>query len=654
MDEIKSTANNNHVIELYTVLEGLGINKVISFDDDWNPERKQQIEFLKMDIDTITKTFDIEITEVESSIISNLGLNTVDEILASNEKGLNNLNNELQSFIERISKREIDSPLKSLKELFNQISEANPEKISFWTFSNYDGSVLENKTGRNLILLDMNMQNVGEEKDVIIRRLFEIQSGRENQSDIIIVYSNEQGIASYEKHDDKIAYVEEYTKRLRTEGDDQKKVALLEQFSKWDILGQNMLVYLIPHQLWAIKKVSDSKVLSNNLVERLSKAALGQSLHDFLVTRLTNIKEAMVDLTATSDDEFELLYRESFVEGEQFIDVLDRSHRNALNKISYNKVQHKDYIQSMVNVLRAVRYKNNKVIKDIKTSCGNNITTFREKVRGEKVTKGLYKEEYSLLDYTVNHLNRNIMTGDIFCLTPFDENGKQYFGILVTPDCDLVVRMINSEFKPQSLGRKADFASLILLEGHEVDISNSSSKEFKWVKEGKRKNSEELIWPIKYTNEQQKETYNVLISGNSNKIQLIDSRILDLCSLDKEGWAKLASDIVQVQPYLTYHFEQYYDNVLKNWIKGVNDIKSYFPHDGYEDEIAATQKIESENDSKILNIFAGLRYFVSLNLQQNRFEIQRIGRLDMRRTLSLIQSHTSQFSRVGAQNLPCS
>lgn len=608
--------------ELGSLLESLNIKYIFSYDDEWDMDRLQsevdgkRKELLETDYVSFSKTFAIRILEQEETYILNEALSTVKEIIDSESDDLKRLR---ILFSKTLDKNRVSNPLLALKEVLDKLETCHGVsiKINPCRFNIKDVEGIE---GRILFLLDMNMGESIEENDVVIKTILEINRSRPDNHDIAVVYSHEQ-LDMYKRHNDKIHYVQSY----------------LEQNKQIENVENEALKYLIPFQLWAISKADTDGKLMDILKSTLEKAAFGYSLHDYLEMKMQITQKATINLIKLSEETFDGLYKDSFIEGEIFLDILDRTHQTVMSKVEYETIKANPGLYD--NILTVSKLKNQNILKDIQSQ---GVRKYRSDNDKKKTDPSMFKDisEYGLLDYTVNSTYSDIMTGDIFEFITHESVRKQY-GILVTTDCDLPLRPRGNEI--MDLTRNAQLSTLLLCDHFQF------SEDDEGVKKKIIDPKVEGIWPV--LNDGQ---YQLLIPDTKTALMNINSMILDLCSINNDGWAKLRTNLDPISIYKTHYFNEYYKTEMSKWVETIDKISSYIPAGSgiYEAAATAASREDDTNISQLISIMAGLKYTIKLDLDNEKFILKRIGRLETRRTLQIIQTKVNYMSRIGLTSIP--
>lgn len=620
--------------ELIMLIDKLGITHIYSYDDQWGKYLSGELESyesksLDIDLFDFFEKYSIDPGETANRIISNKGFTSLQELVDS---GINTLNELISECLDKIKLKRENTVLKSLDLLFKELQskgvtvEQRSEQLNKEDVSSVDGKIL--------FLLDMNMEESSGVNDVVIESILEIKEARPHKFDIVIVYSHEK-LDFYENQEAKAEYVEQY----------------LSKHGKYTF-DLETDKYLFLHQLWALSKTPNLNELSSKLVNTLLRAAFGHSLHDYLELKLKSVKRAMLELIKTNEVTFDFLFKDSFVEGEIFLDLLERTQKSFLNRVETEDLLLEEYDKTLNNLYTVSTLKHKRVLDSI---VRRGLKKFRQDTRNDKAETGLYKgiSEYGLMEYDVNRVFKDIMTGDVFKIVLHEQNIVKY-GVLITTDCDLMVRF-GSDYR--EIKRNVDSASLLLFDGNQMEHEISK----KLINEGNG------LWPVK------DDTDYILLDTTSKPMLLnIDIRILDLCSLNRDGWAMLNHNKEEFITYKTYFFENYYDNNLLNWLNNLTNIEQYFPNGNPLSSLAATGTENSQEHTdesitlakkeifgfdttcanQLIDALVGLKYLIKLNQHDGRFDIKRIGRLETKRTLQLIENNLNIISRIGVPTNP--
>lgn len=277
-----------------------------------------------------------------------------------------------------------------------------------------------------------------------------------------------------------------------------------------------------------------------------------------------------------------------------------------------------------------------KAFKSIHNIKSIEIETFIESRKDLNIASNVYAEKenrvneidlisehtiHTMIDMSINAYYKDIYTGDLFEFKNF--KGIKQYGLVISKSCHTIIR--NGE-------RSAKKLRLLILEEEVTDSKNKKNKAIKKLKVG------QCIWPFKYDI-----TTGSAISLNptkDNHILIVDSKILDLCTLNTKGEAlvdikTLLKDALKYKPHYSAEYFKKFD-LSSSFDK---DLKSIIGDVG-------SGKIEELNYhiiSKTNNI--------SYNKGSKKFELQRIGRLTEDRTLALYQNFLSQLATPGVEEI---
>lgn len=641
--------NPYSIEDLSKILESFNITKICSFDDDWltfNPETGRNLDIIldesKLDqnLKDFYEGFGNDFTPYED-ITSNENIDTVKDVLSSKNPDLAELVNECNRLLEQQQER--DNP--ELTTLLNILQDLKDKGVPFEkSDSKVDATSLKDIEGRILFLLDMNMEKRTGDKDVIIESILNINKERPQKLDIIIVYSMEK-LNHYKNHETKTQYVSDILETKR------------EILNRCNCLDNDFKKYLLPYQLWSIEKKKDKNELISFLIETLDKAAFGHSLHDYLESKIQYNKKSMLELIKIPEEMYEELYRDAFVEGELFLKVLERTQESITNRVEWEFLKtDPSYKRVITNILKVVKEKDCKILREVGES---NLTNYRKNVVKDKLDSKRYENisEYGLIDYSVNETFQDVSTGDLFCYRPYNEPEKLQFGIVITRDCDLVVRFPKTV---STVARKS--CQITMLPCQMLQLSSEDGK--KKIKDNYN-NKNIVLWPIK--NIEDNSYY--LLSPLLNEFVQVDSRIFDLCSLNPNGLAKINFDdlLGEIQTFKTFHFNKHLNDNIRPWLEGMLKIDSYLPSLTQYKEVAPTEsgihpvnEIIAKTEKNTINLpaeillelFIGLKYSIKFNSPMGMFDIRRVGRLEKRRTLQIIQGSVNSISEIGIPPLP--
>jgi hypothetical protein len=594
-------------------LDKLDITHIVSYDDEWDKLSGRTYEedinnYLTMDLEEFTEKFSVEISKEEFKLLDDEEVDTVKGILDIKETS--KLSSLKEKVLRVFSVEKVVKPLEILKIMMEQIAAESNKEFKTYTKPNYEE--ISKIDGRILFLIDMNMKSVGLAEDSIIDVITLLKKHRSDNFDLAIAYSNDD-LSSYKEHKSKVTYIEDY---LAKHSD-----TVVGEFEK------SQFKYLFAYQLWGINKTEKENELSEELLTTIEKAAFGYSLHDFLESKLLLEQTATKELVNLPEEKFDLLLQDAFIEGERFVDVLNRTHESILKRIEYNMVK-KDvkYKDVMKNVMNVANAKDSLLIDKIKEQ---KLINFSKKELLEKIGKDSYIDiaEYNLVNYSINEMYENISTGDLFKIILHEDESPNY-AVLITAGCDLPLRFPDKI--QDKVKRKQENVVLCIYESKEIGEINPELKQII--------SNDQSIWPILLEDDKS------YVLTPTHKILTINGKLLDLCSFNSTGEALLNKDVMNISlPYKNYHSIKYLEDTLIPWIDEVNNIKSY---------IGDSVEKAHIKESDLLSILAGLKYSVKMNHTDTKFEIKRIGRLDKELALNVIQYNISNLSRIGLDKIP--
>ncbi|AYK06312.1 hypothetical protein [Brevibacillus laterosporus] len=597
-------------------LEKLGITHIVSYDDEWGKVEEGTYaesinKYLDMELEEFIDKFVIKIDEKEEEALEEDEIETVEDILKVNSPSdLISLKEKIQNVF---SVNKIIKPLEVLKLMMEQISV--DVKIDFQMNTKPDYEEIAKIDGRILFLIDMNMENVGLGEDSVIDVITLLKKNRSNNFDLAIVYSHED-LSRYKQHSSKVTYIEDYL---------EKHSGTMADYSG---VTKSQFKYLFAYQLWGINKTIDETELAKELLTTIEQAAFGYSLHDYLESKVLLAQEATTELVNLSEEKFDLLLQDSFIEGERFLDILNRTHQSIFRRMEFDKIKNDDkYKEVMKNVMSVASAKDKSLLEKIKEQ---KIINFSRKEILGRIGKKSYSDiaEFNLVNYGVNELFENIATGDLFEIMLHEEQAVQY-AVLISASCDLPLRF--PEKIQDKIDRKKE--SVVLCFYNCDEIGEMEDKDLKKII-----GNEQSLWPIML------EDGKSYVLTPTQKMLTVNGKLLDLCAFNSTGEAKIDKQLISMsRPYKNYHSLKYMAETLIPWIDDVKNLKSYLG-----DSIENNQIQESD----LLPILAGLKYNVKMNYERSKFEIKRIGRLEKELALNVVQYNTSNLSRIGLEKIP--
>ncbi|MDF2985216.1 MAG: hypothetical protein K0R50_726 [Eubacterium sp.] len=601
----------NKIVEKLSLSE---IKNIVSIDNDWSINKSvidtnsNLLNFLHSH-SLLTEDDELELSNDGSVIL-------IKDLLNSNNLKLNSLRTTVQNII---SQSELPPTLMSLKFLLEEIEKKVPginiiksEKIDT-DFSQFN----EN----SLFILDKDM---GEGySDVIIENIIKINDLGRIKNDIILIYSS-ASIIEYENNSSKLQYL-----RDKIQIDDKDKY--------------NLLIY----KMWAISKKGDVAELLPEVYNMLLNSIYGNSLYNIIQYKLSAEKDAYNDLIRIDTTELSSTIKDSYIEGDNIIQSLDRIYDSLKSKHETEKMNN-IYMKSIGSLISFERESISNIIREELQGYSN----FRNNQVKEKIK--LCKEnaaQYAIVDYSVNKYYYDISTGDIFRFRNFDSSNWEY-GVLISQSCSCVLRIQGNDIN--NIQRSSNQMQLLILNGNQIkdDYSNSELRDI-------RNN----IWPIKIDGQ-------VLMLTPTSQIITIDDAIIDLCTLSINGQANLNFNVEDIKNYKPFHSIKYFESFKQKYFgdefkmqgellisKYEDTLRNFFEQ--YNSEVACASecsyytRIGQETNNirnEIFNKTISLKY--NLNFHDNSFDIVRIGRLEPKRTLILIQDYVYNLSKAGADPIP--
>ncbi len=607
-------------------LSEYGVTKIISYDDEWEDIGKEKThikreDWLEKDLFEFKELF---IEEDEFSVEQFNSIREIIDFELESSKIKYILESDLSELglLKEILNKKFNSEttidmLKKLKELLEIVEKTTGIKWEFKSRSFFNTDI-NSSDERILFIIDKDMSRNQGPSDSIKQVIPDINTARPDHMDLMLVYTNDN-ISSLLKHEDKIKYFLNEMENINP--------SITEEDA-----------HLLAYQLWPFNKTNDKNQLIKDLKKILEDASFGHSLHDYLSYKLNYRKQMNLEILKISEDAFKYLYRDTFIEGCLFTDTLQELERCIYNRVNYESIKKNDKYKQIIGIINfQANEVNNQILNDINSieDKENNIKKYREKLVVDKYSGKLHENlsEYGIVDYSINSNLLDISCGDIFILR-IKETGELKYGILINQECDLVVRFQGTGSR--KIGRVAKKADLLLCDFFAIKETT------------KFEDLEDKLWPIKC-----KRDKIALDVSDKNRILSLDIKLLDLCTLNDKGQAKL--NVIEDNLHLkTYHFQQYFKSIIKPWISNLENIE-YLEHSYnvlYEN---LSQHFKGKNNhvkKEFLKFIKELEYKIEFNKNQNEFKIERVGRLERNKLLSIIQSKYHNMSRIGVPATP--
>lgn len=385
----------------------------------------------------------------------------------------------------------------------------------------------------------------------------------------------------------------------------------------------------INNLIWVLPK--GGQVQDEDFNSAVNRAKYGFEIYRLINNhsnhRLRSMSFAMQETTKLELSDIEYLKTKSLIEGLNISDTLIRVHDSyASNEFSQSLLQEASYFDSIRNI--------------------ESWDSSQPFVSSKKFERMLAFEKF---DFNVNKYYRPIMTGDIFEIMHPTADGKtkMTYGMLLTQECDCVVREHNGKIR-----RKADYATMVSLmikkntqpitsnlqllaskleqelqkESIDKDCVNAVLEEMKQaalLQVAVARDEEGIdykipLYPFIYTNSDGVESEDLL------KLQLylrqtfhMPFSTLDLCSLSSHGVARFdKGDLSEVKEKIVSLYPSYYQNHLKGIIEKLEGI--------------TTTNSSFTKDTKIYE--RDLSMFQLTNTTHFNYRIRRIARLKMPHT----------------------
>lgn len=619
------------VAKIIDKLKLSNIKKIVSIDDGWKPKK------IEIDMSTELNSF-IDLKKIRIPEKVKIELNNESDIVTL-EDLFSNENIKLDDFRTKILKYitpqpKLDETLLSLNTLLTEIKKEYPEivieKISEVVV---DFSI---NTENCLYILDKNMG--GKSIDVVAQSIFDINSSGQTKDDIVLIYSSES-VNEFQNNSTKLDYIEG------------------KNLSEKD---SNLLIY----KMWAIAKSGDFNELLPAVYKMLLKSMYGNALYRIIQFKLKVEDEAYGNLLKIDTQELSDSIKDSFIEGDNIVQTLDRVYLGLKNKIECETSNdlHMESIEALISYERENIEEEFLRIKEesLAQATGANLSEKPyEKLRNMRTKEKLMQARserstahYNIVDYSINKVYADLATGDIFKFKQ-TESGKEKFGILISQSCNCVIRILNNE-NINLVDRLNKQMKILILDADEIKQTISDNK-----MKGLIKYISGYIWPVKI----QDKTY---ILKPSDKTISFDDFILDLCTLNKNGKGSLNFNINEALNYKSFHSHKYFlsfkdkyfgDQFYKagNYIlKNYEEVLNTLYNQARQEVMCTLDCINSQNNqepftelrTKVFNQTISLKY--SLIFENNEFSIERIGRLEPKRTLLVIQDMVNKLSKVGA------
>ncbi len=93
--------------------------------------------------------------------------------------------------------------------------------------------------------------------------------------------------------------------------------------------------------------------------------------------------------------------------------------------------------------------------------------------------------------------------------------------------------------------------------------------------------------------------------------------------------------------FKTYQFNDYVESGLNSWKDNLLNLESYISKEDLS--------LSEDNVKHIISVMVGLKYNIGFNIEEKYFNLQRIGKLNNKITLKIVQDNLSKLSRIGLE-----
>lgn len=579
---------NEIILRIDKVLKIFQVTKIISIDDSWIIENTSDIE------QAISNILDENLKRNVERIRDNEDINDLEMLKSAvksnsySEKDNSILREFYEKYVE--SKKNTSEPtLKTLDKLIVTLQE-NCEGITVIRENKQltATDIYKYSDTNNLFILDRNMSKSSGDKDSILDSILELK--KNNNSNLILIYSNECR-NDFDNHENKMKLLSD-----RNICDDEEQISIV-------------------YQLWGMNKTTDYNQLLEKFVENLYNCAFGKSIYNVLGVRNNALKDVFKAIKKEEIESYIPMFEGAYIEGDTilggYLKIVDALYNKYMEQRYYNDIKEsykflidfeKSRIKTSTNIQKSQESQRKYAIyrlQHVKTQIKNILKN---------------SERYRIACYSSNKLYKDISLGDIVVYTEPNENIK--FGIVISRECDCVIRLDKINEKPK---RGLEEYTVLLLEHREIDESLINKVEDKDY-------FNNYILPITYKSK-------VYSLKPTEKVRQFKTYILDLCSLNFNGQASI-NYTNDFKSYKSFHSENYYDSNFREMIQ--EEMRKY---NNCED-IAKEDKIKILKN-KLISYDYGIKF------ENESFCLERVCRLESKRTLLIIQNYIHSISLVG-------
>ena len=566
---------------LIQMLKEYDVKNIVSVDDGWSVAEglEQKMKAQRVDGFLLGEYCDQYVIEVDEQEIGRF-----EEVRNLPLKDLETYKHEIPDVYEAICEClnvEIDRSLKTLDSIMDYLKAE--ESIMIYKGEKFYNEY-EKLDGNTLYILDKDMGKNRENEfmDYILR----IADKRKIYNDFIIIYSNE--VSDLLTHEKKVQYLKEN-----------------------EIQGRE---FAILYQFWPISKIADKDELVQSMVEMISKSLYGKALNKMIELKHTSIEKAFEDLLQIDINNLDDMIIESFIEGGRITESYELLIDSLIKKNSLFQMMKTEILAYEKELLKYEAKRGEEILRKEKIVNNNKYNDFRKRSDKKKVVGAPYKDTllYGVADYSIIIKYCNPSMGDIFIYT--EASGKkQYAGMLISQECSLIIR---KNKYVEKAARNANELLLLIFEIVEInkDIDDKLIKEL-----------DTCIWPIKINDK-------IYLLKNTKTSMYIDSDILDLCSLNSDGQARINYNI-DVLEYKNIHSKEYYNDLKSRLIEKINNVRA---------QIAENYNLQKDSID-VGNVILSLAFGVSFN---GDFILQRICKIDEKRTLHIIHEYLNGIGKI--------
>lgn len=588
---LQNCNDNKTLLKIIKVLEIFQISKIISIDDSWI--NKQEIDIDKI----ISDIPDLNFKQKVERIRDNEDIMDLETMIKGikNQAYTQNDCETLSQFLNKYIKKDENTKEPTLQvldkvliKLGNKYKKVEVIRQNEELKTDY---IKKYENSNNLFILDRDMSKSFGKKDTILDSILQLK--KNNDSNLILIYTNECN-DDFDTHESKMKLLSK-----RNICDDEEQVSIV-------------------YQLWAINKTTNYNEFLFEFVENLYNCAFGKSMYNILNMRTNAIKDVFKEIKHEDIKSYMPMFEAAYIEGDTII-----SGYSKIIDALYNKYMEKRYYEDIKESYKfLIDFEKSK----IKASDDINIHKQSEKKYGnyrlehvKTQMRNILKnsEKYRIANYLNNKLYKDISLGDIIVYTDSNDNIK--FGVVISRECDCIIRLNKVKEKPR---RALDEYTVLLLEHCEINeesINNVVDKDY----------FNKYILPISYKSK----LYSL---KPTEKVRQFSTFILDLCSLDYLGQA-IIDYKDDFKAYKSFHSEVYFDGEFRELIKTeMNKYEQY--------KYIAKEKNVQILTNKLISYDYGIKF------ENQKFSLERVCRLESKRTVLTIQNYIHNISLVGVES----